>query len=162
MLWIKTEYRGMLAEIARGRGVTTKWFRGVIKETYDDILNFWHKKIRPKHFERSAISDYAYTPRTKAYEQSKRKKLGTSRPLVYSGDSMRATERSRITTTGRSGSLSMDAGNLGWPTPGGRINMRAELTALNAKDRAAMTKVAEKSILKRLMHSSARFSQTIR
>jgi len=150
MLFIKTTYTGAVAAIAKDFGSREDMMRECMKGAYEDTLDFWHKKIRPRHFEREAMSVYGYTPRTIKYEKKKSKKAGHRRPLVFSGESQQATERNYIRVSGVSGSLHMNAGNLGWPTPGGRINMRRELISTTPQDEAAMAKVAEESIVRRV------------
>ena len=138
MLHIKTIYNGLPAALAKGMGATTLMVRFAFTHAYEETLDFWHKKIRPGHFQPSALAKYGYTPRTRNYERDK----GHRRPLVYSGESERATERNYIKATGRSASLHMDAGNLLW-RPGG-INMREELLATTNEDEAAMGRVFER------------------
>ena len=137
MLHIKTVYNGLAAVVAKELGIT-EMLQVAFKHAYEEALDFWHKKIRPGHFEVSALAKYGYTPRTVGYERSK----GHRRPLVHSGESERATERNYIKTTGRSASLHMDAGNLLW-RPGG-INLRDELLATTNEDEAAMGRVFER------------------
>ncbi len=141
MLHIKTVYNGLAAVVAKELGVT-EMLQIAFKHAYEEALDFWHKKIRPGHFEVSALAKYGYTPRTVGYERSK----GHRRPLIYSGDSERATERNYIQFAARSASLHMDAGNLLWRPGGGRINMREELLATTSEDEAAMARVFENKI----------------
>jgi hypothetical protein len=156
MLHIKTEYSGSVAVMAKGQAVTTRWFRGLIKNAYEVTLDFWHKKIRPKHFQVSAMGEYGYAPRKPSYQKSK----GHRRPLYYTGDSMRATEQNYIKVSGVGASLHMGAGNLAWH-PGG-LDMRDELTRTTDADEKAMANVAEESIVHQLRHQTARFTQHIR
>ncbi len=139
MLHIKTFYSGLAAALAKELGITER-MKVALRQGYEGALDFWHKKIRPGHFEVSALAKYGYTPRTVKYERSK----GHRRPLVYSGDSERATERNYIKFAARSASLHMDAGNLLWNPGGGRINMRDELLRTTSEDETAMARIFER------------------
>lgn len=162
MLHIHTEYNGAVAEIAKGEGTTTKIMRFVMEAAYEAALNFWHKKIRPGHFERTAIAEYGYTPRTADYERGKQRRLGHRRPLVASGESEKATERNYIKASGRSASLHMDAGNLGWnPRGGSGVNMREELIATTDEDEQAMGWVFMQSVSSRMRSWHGRFTQRV-
>lgn len=144
MLHIKTVYNGAAAAMAKGMGATTRMVQFAFRNAYEETLDFWHKKIRPKHFQRSAIAEYGYAARTAGYEGRKKADVGHRRPLVYSGKSEEATERNYIRVSARSASLHMDAGNLLW-RPGG-INMREELLATTDEDEAAMARVFEREV----------------
>ena len=162
MLHIHTEYNGAVAEMAKGEGTTTNLMRFVIEVAYEAALDFWHKKIRPKHFERRAVTEYGYTPRTASYERGKQKGLGHRRPLVYSGESEKATKRNYIKASGRSASIHMDAGNLGWNPGGGKISMRDELIATTDEDEMEMGRTFIQSVSSQMRSWHGRFTQDIR
>jgi hypothetical protein len=146
MLHIRTTYSGAVAAMARGLSATKALMRIWMEDGYEATLDYWHKEIRPKHFEESAADVYGYGPRKEKYRESKLAAKGHRKPLVYSGESERATERNYIKATGRSASLHMDAGNLAWPVKGGRINMRHDLTKVLPEEEQAMADVFERSV----------------
>lgn len=47
--------------------------------------DYWHKKMLPGHFEPSAASKYNYEKRETGYIKRKRKKMGHTLPLVWTG-----------------------------------------------------------------------------
>ena len=146
MIGIKTVYSGTAAAMAKGMGATTAQLRIWLEDAYEAALWHWHRDIRPKHFQESAVAEYGYQPRQADYERGKHRSLGHNRPLVYSGDSERATERAYVKASGRSASLHMAAGNLTWNPGRGRVNMREELTAMTWDDKQEMAHVMERDM----------------
>ncbi|MBN1126921.1 MAG: hypothetical protein JXA82_18105 [Sedimentisphaerales bacterium] len=51
-------------------------------------MHGWHQNILPKHFKHGAAQRYKYQPRTKRYQNRKRR-MGSPPALVYSGESKR-------------------------------------------------------------------------
>lgn len=131
---IRVTYSGTAAMIARGAHVATRRMRGWMEDAYIATLRRWHKEYRPKHFRESARSEYQYQQRQRKYEEKKRRHVRHTRPLVYSGESERATQRVTYRVTARSGKASMDAGYLTFRPRRGRVNMIEELTTTTARE----------------------------
>lgn len=160
---VRAEYRGTAAMLARGTGATTRVVRWWMEDAYLATLRRWHGEMRPKHFRESARSEYHYERRTPKYEKSKRRSVGHTRPLVYSGDSERATQRARYTLTGRSGKLSMDAGNLAFsPKKPRRVSMREELTMTTARERVILGRTFERVMDIKMRRHDDYMNRTIR
>lgn len=82
--------------------IKPKGFSELQKEALQEQIQDWHLRYLPKHFKRSAITDYGYAIRTAAYEQKKRRKYGHQDPLVWSGRTRRMALASiRISGTGK-------------------------------------------------------------
>ncbi len=50
------------------------------------VMQYWHKEIRPKHFTQKGFSEYKYQRRSRATVDIKRKKYGHNDPIVQQGD----------------------------------------------------------------------------
>ncbi|KKN53085.1 hypothetical protein LCGC14_0605970 [marine sediment metagenome] len=160
--------------LARGAGATTRLVRWWMEDAYLATLRRWHGEMRPKHFRESARSEYHYERRTRAYEKGKRRHVGHTRPLVYSGESERATQRVRYTLTGRSGKLSMDAGNLSFSPKKQkheksssapkqrRISMRQELTMTTARERTVLGRTFDRVMDIKMRRHDDYLNRTIR
>lgn len=128
MLHIRTNYSGTAATMAKSFGAMKRTVQGWLEDAYVATLQHWHETIRPKHFQESATEEYGYRARQADYEATKQRALGHTRPLVYSGESERATERMQVRVAARSATLAMSPGNLAFNPKKGRVNMRKELT----------------------------------
>lgn len=63
---------------------------------------YWHTRILPKHFTRSARRRYGYQPRTEKYVRQKLRRYGSGTDLVKTGALKRqVTRRSAITGTSK-------------------------------------------------------------
>lgn len=145
MFFIKTEFTGLPAAMAKGAGTTTKLMRVWLEEAYTATLLHWHKEIRPKHFQESAVSEYGYRARGADYIEGKRALKGHTRPLVYSGESQRATEQFSIRATSKGGVLAMSPGNLAFSVKG-KVNKREELTSMTVADGEELARVFGRSM----------------
>ena len=142
--YIKAKYHGLAAVLARGGPtVFARQFNEWIQNSYKVALLHWHREMRPKHFQESAIAEYGYQPRKADYTESKRQSEGHARPLVYSGESERETERFTIRTTSKEGRLTMPAGNLAWMPKGRKISMREELTTVTDAEKQELANLID-------------------
>jgi hypothetical protein len=157
LIQIKTTYSGLAAAMAKGAGTTTQLMRLWLENAYEKALVHWHANIRPKHFQESAISEYGYRSRTADYEDRKEDKFGHSRPLVYTGESQRATEQFQVRPTSKGATLAMGAGNLAFQRGKGP-NLREELTTVSLPDTAEMGQVFERSMDMQIRGWPGRFS----
>ena len=102
MMYFKIVYTGAIPPAMRKRD-----FNRVVKHMFGLMARKWHREYRLKHFTHAGAQEYGYTPRsgeqsgigTKAFFQSytgaKKKRLGYTPPLVWSGKSRTATGASR-------------------------------------------------------------------
>lgn len=84
-------------------------FNAILREAWQKVGEFWHDNFRLEHFKNSAMSRYGYTPRRGengsgrpfkgSYTAKKLKSKGHTKPLVYTGESMRRTEQRDIRPT---------------------------------------------------------------
>lgn len=118
-----------------------------LKEQLLEVVNFWHDKYEPGHFQTRAIGKYGYEPRTRKYSDRKEKKYGHRRPLEFSGDSKREAGRGiRLTTRQQRGQTYIQArGTMNVPKyfyyqPGG-VDMPFELTMTTGVEEDQMARV---------------------
>ena len=148
---IKTTYHGLAAVLARGGPtVSKKEFNEWLQNSYIVTLLHWHEKMRPKHFQETATAEYGYLDRKATYEDRKREQQGHTRPLVWSGDSERATERFQVRATSKSGRLSMDAGNLTFTPKNKKVPMRDELTVVTAEEERKLADIMDRDIARQM------------
>lgn len=63
----------------------------VMKQVNNDVLEYWHRTMLPRHFRRGADIDYSYQPRSRITNLIKRRlfkrgdAISPDRPLVRSG-----------------------------------------------------------------------------
>ncbi len=146
MIHIQTTYRGLAAAMARGAGTTTRLMRVWIEDAYIKTLLHWHENMRPKHFEEGAASVYGYSRRNPEYTEGKRRSQGHTRPLVYSGDSERETERMQIRVTSKGGVLAMSPGNLAFANAALKLSPRKELTTVTDTEADELAEVFSRSM----------------
>lgn len=121
-----------------------------------EIGREWHRRFKPLHFGNSATTRYGYGRRSgesgnmpaKGFNQSYTgRKLAIkkhTRPLEWSGDSMRSVMASNTIRATRFGvTVAMHAPNLNYRNPHSQIDMRAELTRVLPEENAHLAKVAQ-------------------
>ncbi len=155
---IRVRYSGTAAMVARGAHVTTRLVREWMQDAYIAALRRWHQEYRPKHFRESAKGEYDYEPRQEEYEEAKRGDVKHTRPLVYSGESERATQRVVYRVTARSGKASMDAGNLSWNPPRGRVKVREELVTTTAREEYYLGRTFDRVITREMRNHKDSFA----
>jgi hypothetical protein len=138
-------------------------FNNAVKGAHEDMGRFWHGAIRPKHFTSAGAREYGYAPRdgerdhvgvrgfARSYTGIKLRRRGHTRPLVWSGDSMRQSGRLDVRATNKRVRVVMNVPTLNF-SPKGRpdMNMRAELTEISDSDFAKMVRVFQRSLDRRL------------
>lgn len=140
----------------RKRGMTPKVAKRVLNDIHRagmrQLGQQWHADYRPLHFRNLATTRYNYAPRQgergrtvanfkRSYTGRKLAEHGHSRPLVYSGESERATQTPNIEAVAKRGSarvaVKMRAYKLNYRYQGSPIDMRAELqTVIPAESQA--------------------------
>lgn len=79
----------------KGLEFSAKEWRGILKEAWAVVGEYWHKQFLPKHFTIAGAHEYGYQKRTKKYERQKARKKGHHRPIVWSGETERQAKRWR-------------------------------------------------------------------
>lgn len=108
---------GMIGRIeyTRSPGTTLIALRRGVPAALTKLGQRWHRGTLRKHFTPAGAREYGYQRRTRKYRKAKLKKLGHNRPLVYTGQLMRALTGSYvITTTKRAMRLRMKPPHYFW------------------------------------------------
>lgn len=136
--------------------------RKIIKKTFAERGEHWHNNFRPHHMGRGAFQRYAYTPRTRTYNARKKKHLGHTRPLVFSGTSERLSKQKRVAATSKGVAVRMPVRAFNFRTKrrdGTKSpNMRQEFTQITTAEHDAMDKAQQR----RLEHLFNRVKQITR
>lgn len=109
-------------------------FPRILTEELVQLGDHIHAEYIPFHFTRAAASKYGYQPRTGDYNESKQRKKGHSKPLVWSGQlkeditssaQIEATQGEGATITMSSGARALNlSSQIGYP------NLRNEITSV--------------------------------
>jgi len=136
------KYSGPIPRHVRAR------LRRILKEGYQYIGIFWHRHYRAKHFTREAYQEYYYTPRKgegktgkafwRSYTGRKQRRFGHTRPLVWSGESERASRRRDVRATSKGVKIFIHANKLNFRNPHSNINMREEMTRVSTRERETL------------------------
>lgn len=159
------------------RGPSASPVFSVMRKAYESALKWWYREVLPKHFEEGAATRYmgAYTRRAKGYLESKQKKWGHRKPMVWSGK-MRAkilgggtTPKDKATTRRYYIELKLPHAHVtniwrGVHTQrGGRPHDFAhELTVTSKKEEAALGKRVERVMNRLLADKFERGGQAIK
>ena len=111
------------------------------------VGDYWVKNYLPLHFQNTAFFRYGYTPRNPGYRKRKlagailggAQSIGEDRPLVWSGRSLERAKAARVEAKAPSAALAyadvvINAPALNFRPKGSRIDMRAEVTRVNATE----------------------------
>ena len=136
------------------------------KEEFEQVGRQWGEDFRPKHFTEQASQRYGYTARkgerlpkgTAAYKRSytgqKERKVGHTKPLVFSGESEAASERYRVRGIGQGDNVgarvSMPTPTLNYRHPRSQIRMAEELRRVTPEEEAELGRFLEARIALRL------------
>ena len=122
-------------------------FNNAVKGTHKDLGRYWHGALRPKHFTAAGAREYGYAPREgekskpgprgfgSSYTGKKLKKWGHTKPLVWSGESKRRTQKLNLRPTSKRITIKMNAPALNFQA-GKRtdLNMRRELETISDRE----------------------------
>jgi len=87
--------------------LTQKIFNELIRESWEDVGDYWHENFLDKHFTPAGADEYGYAPRSgetgnphpkgfwASYSGRKQKYLHHKNPLVFAGDLQAAAALSR-------------------------------------------------------------------
>ncbi len=143
-IFFKINKKGWIADIAgHVSGGATRAINDCLKASYQHIAEYWHREFRPKHFTRGAFQRYpgVYKARTKKYRRHKLKTKGHSLPMVYSGETRTLSRIRNIKATATGVKIILRMPILNTSRKGGKVNMREEMTAVNARERATLIKL---------------------
>jgi hypothetical protein len=87
----------------RGVGFDPRTWRMILATAWNDVGEFWHEHILPKHFTTRGAAEYGYQPRSKRWMIRKAKKYGHQNPLVWTGELKRQALRMRDVRASSSG-----------------------------------------------------------
>lgn len=83
--YVSLDYTGWFAEIAqRGQSFSTRAKNRILTQSNRTVVEYWHRKIIPQHFEPSARSRYHYQQRKSSYRAIKRQ-LAAGEPVYVRG-----------------------------------------------------------------------------
>ncbi len=165
MILFKVKYTGAVPSVAR------KALTKIKRQSWRQTGEHWHGRYRPKHFRRSAIREYGYTPRTGepgssnpkgGYMRRKRREKGHGLPLVWSGTSRRLTRLRDVRATTKGARVVMNAPTLNRRHPKSRINMREEMTRISVRERNELTKVLGRGMDRRLRQIRTRRTRKVK
>jgi hypothetical protein len=150
-------------------GVAKRRLPKMLKAAFLVAGRHWHRRMRPEHFTRGAFQRYAgiYRARGKAYAKKKAaalKKRGKpyNLPLVYTGESRRATATNKtITGTSKGVTIRMRAPGLNWRGKGEKVNKRRELTFISDREGRTLVRIIDGVMEKKLMTIKVRTSRRI-
>lgn len=132
-------------------------FNKHLNETNREVMMYWHRELRPKHFTLAGQAEYKYQRRTRATEYRKKKLFGHNDPIKMTGNalamssnikSLRATPSSAaITVAGpwymavrvqrKDGKLSPD--------------LKAELSRFSKRDAMLLARFGAKRLRERIL-----------
>ena len=140
MVQFKIRYTGATPKLAK------RVLRQVTKTAFLNVGIFWHKQFRPKHFTKAGAREYGYEPRKgesgnphrrgfrRSYTGIKLRRFGHTRPLVWTGESQRLTQLRDVRATSKGVRIVLRAPTFNRRSKHSRIDMRAELTTVSARE----------------------------
>lgn len=157
---VKISYSGAIPGTS---GWTQREWNDVRRGAWEAVAKHWSERFRPKHFTVAGAKEYGYLPRSgeasgigsKAYWRSytgrKKRKLGHTRPLVYSGELEALSRQYRadiVVSTNRSRCrvVLTAANKANWRNPHSQINMRDELTRVSPAEAAELIRVFDRHV----------------
>ena len=144
-----------------------KTVRDGVKPVMRGIGKHWHDRLLGKHFTEKGAREYGYQRRTLEYRVEKRKTMGHSRPLVYTGELEKAVKRAYIlASTKKSVKVKMKGPrhlHYNPPQKSGRpINKADELTRVSQKEITAIAKRFRDGVVTRMNNTRKRETRVIR
>ncbi len=118
----------------------------MLKRTFRAIGTFWHTTMAPRHFLRSAFSEYGYTPRKRTYEKRKRRYLGHADPLTFTGQSKQLAQRRRVIATRKGARVNVPVRAFNFRPKGSAVNMVREWRAISGQEEKRIDRFAEQGL----------------
>jgi hypothetical protein len=119
---------------------------------------YWHRVIRPRHFNRGAFQRYSsYKKRRRSTSRRKQRTKGHQKPLVKSGRTYAETNNHRIQATRNGVTIFYSsAKTLNFKPRGSEINMRQEFEEVSGSEVQTMTRNMSNSISRKLETAARR------
>lgn len=124
------------------------------REANKQVMQYWHKEIRPKHFTQKGFSEYKYQRRSRATVDIKKKKFGHNDPIVQQGDARAmSSDIKRIRATQHTASLTVNGpwymGHRAKRKDGQMSpDLKKELSTISYQDAMAMARYGAQMIRK--------------
>lgn len=120
------------------------------RETWNGVGTEWHERYRNKHFTPAGFAEYGYTPRSKRYNARKKKVLGHTRPLEFTGESKERSKTFRVVATKNGARVVMNQVRaFNFRPLGGRIDMRKEFTTVSRNEVLTLQEFANADLERR-------------
>lgn len=140
----------IVAESVGAVAAPQRVLRQIVKEGLAANGDYWHKNYRRRHFHVRAYTYYRYTPRKRGYDRYKRKKLGHTHPLVFTGVSRNLSEGKTIRATPDKVDVIMPTRAFNWKPKGSQVNMRDEFTQISRDEEQELDRRLEAFAVKQL------------
>ena len=128
--------------------IAPKDISNAVKQELHGAGEHWHKKFRKRHFETSAFDRYRYTKRSKKYNRLKKRKLGHTKPLVFTGVSQRLSQGKTIRETPKKVDVVMPTRAFNFKPPNSQVMMRDEFTQISQDEAREIDSRMEKGLTK--------------
>lgn len=122
----------------------------IVKDGLAANGEYWHKNYRRRHFHVRAFTYYSYAPRSRKYDRYKRKKLGHTHPLVFTGVSRNLSEGKTIRATPQKVDVIMPTRAFNFRPKNSRVDMRREFTQINREEEHELDRRLEAYAVKQL------------
>lgn len=156
------------------KGLSKRVFNNVLKRAYAGVMRFWHLNFKKKHFTTAGGTEYGYKPRKgergnpdrkgfdRSYTGRKLRFKGHTRPLVFSGRSMRSAMASnKVVATSKGARAIVNAPALNFRNPHSNIDMRSEMTTVSAAERSVMIRLFNTSVERGLRRAQSRQTKKV-
>ena len=144
--------RGRIHSIG-GPTVMLREFAPVMKAVLQEVVEIWHRRYLPRHFQTGAVAQYNYQKRSRDYMRRKARRKGHQMPLVYGGDLKRQVTRSaRIMGSRRRAVASMSGPSYlyRYRKDSRQPDMADELTRVTANEERQLAVLIERKATRKL------------
>ena len=142
-------------------------FNAVVDRAFMEVGEWWHAERRKVHFTHEGAAQYGYEPRKRGYLWAKRKAVGHTLPLVYSGLSRMLSQQKDIRQRRAGVRVVIHAPTLlanprfkKGPQKGQlakKIPMRDEMTAVSRWEIAKVVRLLRESIQRQIDGDNVKF-----
>ncbi len=134
-------------EIGPTPGVSKRNMNKILKGVWTVGVQWWHAKIRPKHFTQAGADEYRYRDPSIKYQLRKLRKFGHERPMVFTGRGEKMAATGRITANKNRGRVIMDAPVFNFKPLGYDKPLREQLLRISPDDLTVLTRIMKKKFL---------------
>jgi hypothetical protein len=161
----KIKYTGAVPELLLSERRAQGRWNTIRREAWIVAGNYWHREFRPKHFTKAGAREYGYMPRAgesgntrpkfaQSYTGRKLKKMGHTRPLVWSGTSETLSKirvvRATATKTKSKAEVVLRTPGLNRQHKDSQIPMRDEMTAVSQAEARKLIEVFDNEVGRQL------------